>query len=312
MEGKIYEVVTGSTAYNLDIEGSDLDRKGVYLPSVEEMLSMVKPKETIVRRNPDIEYHILEKFLKLALKQNPTILEMLFVEDEDILYVGELFEEVLESRELFLTKNVYRSFSGYAKDQLMRIKNSLGRVTVEESEDHAEYVIAGLLESLGETHPGVVVGNNEVKLNGVKVGRNGKYYVDTDILLKGVDFTETYAYLSGISNTVNNLNRRKSRNRRVGEGKLEKHAMHLVRLLNMGVEILRGEGVNVKRDKDREFLLDIRRGKVKWEELFLYVGELFKEMEAEEIRSELPEELDEEKVVKLHDGILERMLNKSE
>ena len=38
-----------------------------------------------------------------------------------------------------------------------------------------------------------------------------------------------------------------------------KHAMHTIRLLKMGLEILNGKGVIVKRP-DREELLDIRNG----------------------------------------------------
>jgi predicted nucleotidyltransferase len=48
-----------------------------------------------------------------------------------------------------------------------------------------------------------------------------------------------------------------------------KHAMHLVRLLRMGMEILRGEGVQVFRP-DREELLEIRNGAWTYEQLVDY------------------------------------------
>jgi len=40
-----------------------------------------------------------------------------------------------------------------------------------------------------------------------------------------------------------------------------KHAMHLIRLLITGTEVLEGKGINTYREKEREFLLDIRKGK---------------------------------------------------
>jgi hypothetical protein len=62
-----------------------------------------------------------------------------------------------------------------------------------------------------------------------------------------------------------------------------KHAMHLVRLLRMGEEILSGQGVIVKRP-DAQELLDIRAGQWSYEELLAYAetkdelirGELYK------------------------------------
>jgi len=49
---------------------------------------------------------------------------------------------------------------------------------------------------------------------------------------------------------------------------LTKHAMHLIRLLITGTEVLEGKGINTYREKEREFLLDIRKGKYSYNELF--------------------------------------------
>jgi len=44
--------------------------------------------------------------------------------------------------------------------------------------------------------------------------------------------------------------------------------MHLIRLLITGTEVLEGKGINTYREKEREFLLDIRKGKYSYNELF--------------------------------------------
>ena len=70
-----------------------------------------------------------------------------------------------------------------------------------------------------------------------------------------------------------------------------KNMMHCARLLDMCIEIAKGEGINVRRS-NKEELLNIRKGKVdlnslieQYEEKIVYIEKLFKE-------SNLPEEVD--------------------
>lgn len=70
-----------------------------------------------------------------------------------------------------------------------------------------------------------------------------------------------------------------------------KNMMHCARLLDMCIEIAKGEGINVRR-RNKEELLDIRKGKVdlnslidQYEEKIIYIEKLFKE-------SNLPDEVD--------------------
>jgi hypothetical protein len=71
-----------------------------------------------------------------------------------------------------------------------------------------------------------------------------------------------------------------------------KHAMHLIRLLRMGNEILRGEGVQVKR-RDRDDLLSIRSGAWTFEQVTAHADELIEQMESFVDQSTLPEAPDE-------------------
>ena len=56
-----------------------------------------------------------------------------------------------------------------------------------------------------------------------------------------------------------------------------KNIMHCVRLMHMGIELAKGEGFNVKRTWDRDFLLDIRNHKIEYDEIMAYVEEKHKE-----------------------------------
>lgn len=52
-----------------------------------------------------------------------------------------------------------------------------------------------------------------------------------------------------------------------------KNIMHCVRLIHMGIELAKGEGFNVFRTWDREFLLNIRNHKMEFDEILSYLEE---------------------------------------
>lgn len=113
----ILEGVTGSKAYGLDHADSDTDIKGIYLAPTRDVLSMGWnfDKTTKDHTEPDWVYHEVQKFMHLASKGNPTILELLFLEDYLILEpVGKL---LVENRNIFLNNVIYKSYGGYALSQ---------------------------------------------------------------------------------------------------------------------------------------------------------------------------------------------------
>jgi hypothetical protein len=81
-----------------------------------------------------------------------------------------------------------------------------------------------------------------------------------------------------------------------------KHGMHLIRLLRMGVEILRGEGVQVKR-ADRVELLAIRDGQVTYGELVAMAEENERQLENLYQTSDLPHAPDTERINELLIGV---------
>ena len=121
MENKkiILEAVVGSHAYGLATENSDKDILGIYVAPTKEILGIHKPKKTIVHVNPDTTYHEVERFIELAMKCNPTILELLFI--------GKYLKQTLEGlllvhhRKEFLSKIIYKSYGGYAISQARKL-----------------------------------------------------------------------------------------------------------------------------------------------------------------------------------------------
>ena len=75
---------------------------------------------------------------------------------------------------------------------------------------------------------------------------------------------------SEMNNIIKEYGKLNYRNNKKDDLHLNKHAMHLVRLLIMGAEILEGKGVNTYRESDREQLLEIRNGKYQKEDGSFY------------------------------------------
>lgn len=115
----ILEGITGSKAYGLDTEDSDEDIKGVYVAPTSEVLGLFGVKETVDHTDPDWTYHELGKFLKLAMKCNPTILELLFLEGYTV--TSKFGRMLVDNRHHFLSNTIYYSYGGYAISQARKL-----------------------------------------------------------------------------------------------------------------------------------------------------------------------------------------------
>lgn len=113
--------ITGSKAYGLDTKDSDTDIKGIYVSPTDKVLGLGwnSNTTTIDHVNPDWVYHEVQKFMKLAMDGNPTILELLFLEDYTIL--TDLGKLLVDNRKLFLNNVIRNSYYGYAYSQMRKL-----------------------------------------------------------------------------------------------------------------------------------------------------------------------------------------------
>jgi len=120
----ILEGVTGSVAYGLNTENSDVDIKGVYLLPTKDVLStrFNLEKTTKDHTDPDWVYHEVGKFVKLVASGNPTVTELLFLaEYTQLSPVGKL---LVDNRDIFLSTNgVQKAYRGYALSQALKLSN---------------------------------------------------------------------------------------------------------------------------------------------------------------------------------------------
>ncbi|UYZ14267.1 nucleotidyltransferase domain-containing protein [Brevibacillus sp. WF146] len=115
-----YLVYGGSRSYGTETNESDVDLRGIAFAPVEAVFGLETYEQTILDV-PDTVVYALNKYLKLAVKGNPTILEMLHVEPAHVLYADERGEELRAHRDLFLSKRLYRSYGGYAIGSIRKL-----------------------------------------------------------------------------------------------------------------------------------------------------------------------------------------------
>lgn len=204
-EHVIYRCVVGSRAYGLDVDGSDTDRRGIFLPPAEMHWSLYGVPEQLENHEAQECYWEIQKFIVLALKANPNVLECLYT--PLIEHAAPIAQELLDMRDAFLSKLVYQTYNGYVLSQFKKMNQDL--------------------RNKGSIKP--------------------------------------------------------------------KHAMHLIRLLLSGIQVLREGFVPVDVAGHRERLLAIRDGQIAWAEVEAWRESLHTEFDAAFAPTKLPDRPDYER-----------------
>ena len=146
----IYLCLSGSHAYGMATPSSDYDYRGIAIPPIANYIGLLERFEQAVDGDkgkhvylnypvgllkddprvegagdsyaPDMQVMELTKFVRLALNNNPSVMETLFTDDSEIVICKPVMEELLRNRDKLLSKQAKARFCGYAVSQLNRIK----------------------------------------------------------------------------------------------------------------------------------------------------------------------------------------------
>lgn len=119
----LYEYIRGSQAQGTSLPNSDTDTGGIYLAPIEQLLGLgFDYQDEIKSEKNDDCWMELNKFMRLLLKSNPTVLEALFVDEEFVLYEHPIITELKKHRDIFLTKECFKPFYGYGVSQILKAR----------------------------------------------------------------------------------------------------------------------------------------------------------------------------------------------
>ena len=278
----------GSHSYGTAIESSDIDVRGCATRSARDIL-IGHDFEQVVNEATDTTIYSLDKLVKLLVSCNPNCIEQLGLKPEHYLYVAPAGQLLLDNAELFLSKRAAYSFGGYAMAQLNRLCNKSGRAVEE-------------------------VSTNETRSLQKAISAMKRDKQCSDVTVEEIDGVPTihihdsfsadsfYKFAQVINNVHSDYHSSSRNTKAQSHGKLAKHQMHLVRLYLMAKDILEDSKIITYREKEHDFLMDIRNGKYLTEdsrptqEFMDMVGELEQGLKDSIKKSPLPDKPDEERI----------------
>ncbi|EIP98903.1 putative nucleotidyltransferase [Opitutaceae bacterium TAV1] len=166
----IYRCTVGSRAYGLDTETSDTDLRGIYQAPPEMQWSLFGAPDQFEDNEAQTCYWELQKFLVMALRANPNMLECLYSPLVDKTSV--IGDRLLSIRECFLSRMIFQTFNGYALSQFKKLEQDL-RNQGEIRWKHAMHLLRLLLTgaaTLRERRMPVRVENHRDRLLAVRHG----------------------------------------------------------------------------------------------------------------------------------------------
>lgn len=252
----------GSYAYGTNTPESDLDIRGIALNTKEEILTNVS-FENFINNETDTVIYGFYKILSLLTSCNPNTIEMLGLKPEHYLYLSPIGKELLDNKSMFLSQKATYSFGGYATAQLRRLQNKAGMLDKEsELEKHILNSIKHAYENFKDKY--FYMPDDSIKLYIDKaLDNNGELTneIFMDVNLTHYPLRDYKCMWSEMHNIVKSYNSSGHRNNQaIEKGKLNKHIMHLVRLYHMCFDILEKGEINTYREKELDFLMQIRNG----------------------------------------------------
>ncbi len=302
----------GSISYGTNLPSSDVDFRGIFCADPVNILTPFFPiRECEDLNEEDTKLYELSHFMKLCVECNPNIIETLWVDNSDITFRTPAYELLRDNRKKLLSAKIAFTTSGYALAQLKRIKghnkwinnpqqeqaprqidfvslvhnftdDKIFKVHLKDYQQNYRLVpygrdIYGLYQAEGyQTFDELFTLNTQFD----PANEHDKDYFTEDNKRKHPLFIVKWNKndYNMAKDTHNNYwNWKKNRNKTRSEfeeqfGYDTKHAMHLVRLLRMGEEVLQTGELLVKRPDAKE-LLSIRNGAWSYKKLVAYAEE---------------------------------------
>ncbi len=260
----------GSYAYGTNVEGSDIDIRGITYNDPHDLLRNGLVKDIFAQYNDkptDTVIYSFNKMIKLLAECNPNTIEILGCPKEEYIYLSSIGEELLDLAPAFLSKRCERTFKGYATSQLYRLKQkSLVAMSEEEYNTHISKVLNGMAANM-ETRYGL-------KSNDIKAFVDNEGQLMLTCSFDNLPADSVAGMLNELNTTINDYKKNSKRNdKALAHGKINKHKMHLLRLYMMGIDLVTNHQIVTKRVAEHDLLMRVRNGEMPEEEFYAYVDE---------------------------------------
>ena len=307
--------VTGSYGYGTEREGSDVDFRGITLELPSDIIGFTE-FEQFEEHETDTVIYGFNKIIKLLLDCNPNTIEILGIDEEKYVIKNDIGQSLLDNKDMFLTKRAAASFGHYADAQLRRLQNAIARDSMTQP-DREEHIIRSVSHALDDYNRRNVSSDSGVtKLyidDAVTEDLEKEIFIDGE--LKHFPLRKYNDMMNTMTTVVREYDKIGKRNKKKDDRHLNKHAMHLVRLFMMGIDILKYQTIRTCRpDDELELLKSIRDGyfmtdSVLNDDFYKIVAEFENAFEQAELSSSLPDKPDMDRVESFVMDINRRIIN---
>lgn len=247
----------GSHAYGTNVETSDIDIRGCALNSKSDIIGLSN-FEQVVHEPTDTTVYAFNKLVQLLSNCNPNTIEMLGCKPEHYFYMTDVGRQMIEKRKLFLSQRAVYSFGGYATQQLRRLENALAH-DVYDAKDKERHIM-GSCNNAMMTFPTKYRTFSPEQIHLHVHELDGMPTLHADITMTDIPLRHFISISNELTEVAKNYDKLNQRNRKKDDAHLNKHAMHLIRLYLMALDILEKGEIITYREHDREMLLSIRNG----------------------------------------------------
>lgn len=306
--------VSGSYGYGTNREGSDVDFRGITLNLPSDLIGFSE-FEQFEDRVTDTVIYSFNKIVKLLISCNPNTIEILGIDGNDYVIKSEIGQELLDNKDMFLSKRAAASFGHYADAQLRRLQNAIARDSMSQP-DREEHIMRSVKHALDDYNRRQVLGGlGETHIyidDAVTEGLEKEIFIDGD--MKHLPIRAYNEMMNTMNTVIREYDKIGKRNRKKDDNHLNKHAMHLVRLFMMGTDILKNGLIRTRRpDDELELLRSIRDGAFMkdsclTDEFYRIVSEYENRYAEAEHSSKLPDSPDMERIERFVEKVNRRVV----
>lgn len=290
--------LSGSYGYGTDREESDIDFRGVTLNLPSDLIGLTTFEQFEDRATDTVIYFFM-KLVRLLLNCNPNTIEILGLDPDQYVILTDLGRDLISHSHIFLSRKAAASFGHYADAQLRRLQNAIARDSLSQGdrERHILKSVRHALEDFNRDYQDDCVNPARLYVDrAVTEGLDREIFMDASF--DHYPLRRYNALMNTLNSVVRDYDRIGKRNHKKDERHLNKHAMHLIRLFIMGIDILDKEEIRTHRpEEDLKLLRSIRDGSFMKEGVLLpafyeILEEYERRFEEAEKKSRLPEDPD--------------------
>lgn len=262
----IFLTLGGSYSYGTNVETSDVDVRGCALNRPSDLLGLTD-FEQVVHTQTDTTVYAFNKLIKLLLNCNPNTIEMLGCKPEHYFLLTDTGRMMIENRKMFMSRRAVHSFGGYATQQLRRLENALARDKMSQArrEEHIRNSMERAVQSFKGRYTEFDKGS-VILYTDESPREDLDREIFADITLKKFPAREFNSMINDLTNVLSDYEKLNHRNNKKDDNHLNKHAMHLIRLYLMCLDILEKGDIVTYRGNDLELLMSIRCGEYQKED----------------------------------------------